>query len=355
MYPSSRLQWLSVEGNTIRDDVGPLFLVGCNSRGTARNPLIGWDDFWSLAEYDAKTIKGYGFNVVRLAATYWARLEISQSPDEFVYDMEYLEHMKTAIRAFNEEGIYVILDMHTYETIEGMAPLANFVPIADNGISFASEFFKDTGSTSAREHLKRLWLLLSDTFKDWSGIAGYDILNEPHKSGPESFQEIADHWWDIVDYVTAAIRANGDNHVIFVNFSPSAQSAQWMSRKLNDTNTVYEPHWYRGLGGNDFQDVINSDIEYLRDTFGSGDTQISTKMAYFDVPFIVGELCCTYHELSYEKEVWLNNSLTVFRESPTMQGWTYWVYWNNGNDQSTRWQELLVEYAADKPTQVHFY
>jgi aryl-phospho-beta-D-glucosidase BglC (GH1 family) len=361
-YPSlgsKKLERLYVEGNTIRDRVEEIFLVGCGLRGQARNPQNGWDDFWTYAESDAKIIRDYGFNSIRLAGCYWARIETSQSPDQFTYDVGYVQHIVDTVKAYGDQGIYVIIDLHTYATAEGMEPLAKFLPWSGTADYWTDEFFTDTGPTSAREHLKRVWLMLSDIFKNNWNVAGYDLLNEPHHEGTLSNQEIHDYWWDIADYVISALRANGDNHIVFVEESPWSTNCKFMTGKLNDPNVVYEPHWYQGLNlSTDPHSVLNNDLDWLRDYFGTASAYISTKMAEFNVPFVIGEFCDweSIHMVADSLEdIYLRNSLTVFRESPTMRGFWYHSFQSyDGVPNSSGWQQRLAEASADKPTKVHF-
>jgi hypothetical protein len=342
----SRLARLWVEGNQIRDQHGPLFLFGACYNGQFR--AFPGTDFWTYAPQAAKLIKSYGFNCVRLVGCYWALVETSRNPGEFKYDMSYVQHIKDTVNAFAAEGIYVVLDMHKTPMASDINSLAHFVPWSGQGDDFADAFFTDTSAASAREHLKALWLMMSNIFKDNWNVAGYDLLNEPHHAGQVDSQTISNLWWDIEDYLTSALRANGDNHIIFCEISPW-EHWDFMQRKLKDPNTVYEPHFYGGAA------TPVTDINAIRTLFAP----TRNKMTVFDVPFIVGEMAA-YNGADIApgsaRDIYLVNLLQVFKEAPTMRGYWYWqfeAYTPQQTGAGSGWQQRLAEAAADKPTQVH--
>lgn len=348
-----QLARLWVEGNQIRDQYGPLFLVGAGYNGQFRT--FPGTDFWTYAPQAAKLIKSYGFNCVRLVGCYWALVEISQNPSEFKYNMTYVQHIIDTVNAFAAEGVYVVLDMHKTPMAGDINSLANFVPWSGSGDDFADAFFTDTSATSAREHLKNLWLMMSNIFKDNWNVAGYDILAEPHHAGNVDGQTINNLWWDIMDYVTSAIRANGDNHIIFGQCSPY-ENWDFMQRKVNDPNTVYEPHFYGGVSP---PNVVTNDINQLRTLFAP----TKNTMTSFDMPFVVGEMGGFDGSSSAgdivpgsPQDIYLVNVLQVMKEATTLNGFWYWefeAYTPQQTGAGSGWQQRLVEAAADKPTQVH--
>lgn len=337
-YPSVLTQ-LYVEGIAIRNENGPLFLLGCNIRGQAYDPQTDgrYDDWYTYRVLDAANIKSYGFNTVRLLV-YWECVEISKSSREFVYDNAYIEKIRQTIEAYNQQGIYVIVCLNEHSSVN---VLGNFVPTLGNDADFADAFYSDTSSTSAREHLKCLWLKLSEAFKDNAGVAGYDICNEPHRSvGSSSDQQIADFWFEMAGYVIHALRTVNDNHIVFVNFSPWARYAGFMTKRLEDNNVVYEPHFYYGIDTNDLT-VSNNDQNWLKQQF---DTYIGNVMSELDAPFACGEQGFGGNKVNLDdaRDIWLENTLNVSRANPLMQGWLYFCYVAyNGVIQGGGWQNTL--------------
>lgn len=332
---------INVEGNAIHNETGPFFLVGCNVRGQAYNPLDGlYDDWWTYRNADAQNIKSYGFNTIRLLA-YWEELETSQDPSHFTYDEAYIEKIRQTVEAYNQQGIYVIINLYQHSSVN---TLGKFVPTLGNDCDFADTFYSDTSPASAREHLKHLWLRLSETFKNYTGVAGYDICGEPRRSsGSLSDQQIADLWFDIADYVIAALRNNGDNHIVFVNFSPHVSSSVLMSRKLIDPQVVYEPHWYTGINLTAPNwPVTNNDINWLRNELRSR----MSKLESFGVPFVIGEFGFESLPYNADREKWVRNSLTVFWETQGFFGDLWWCFYEYGGlPSSTWWPPILMEYT----------
>ena len=344
---SQSLPRLYVEENIIRSDFGPFFMLGCNVRGRAYNPINDgrYDDWYTDRVLDSENIRSFGFNTIRLV-TYWESVETSTTPSEFVYNDTYIDLLRQTVEAYNQKGIYVIIDLHEHGS---MNELAKFIPTAGKDTDFADAFYSDVSNTSAREHLSQLWLSLSQTFRNYSGVAGYDICNEPHrKSGALSNQQVADLWFDIADYVIASLRASGDNHIVFVNFSPGARNTSYMSRRLNDDNVVYCPHFYQGIEET-YLTVRYNDYSQLQTDF---ENDVNARMLQFSTPFIMEEQGFGSNVITIgdARDLWLKNAITIHRSNPLMQGWLYWCYVAyNGAVEGGGWQTTLIELFGDKP------
>jgi hypothetical protein len=336
------LSMLYVNGTTITNSGGPIFLLGCNVRGIAYNPAVDgrYDDWYTYRYQDARNIRAFKFNTIRLLV-YWECLEISTGPDKFSFNNTYIDLIRQTVEAYNKEGTYVILNLHEHASAD---VLNRFLPTLGSDTDFADAFYSDTSNTSAREHIKSLWLKMSETFKNCTGVAGYDILNEPHhSSGSLSDKQVSDLWFDISDYVISALRAEGDNHIVFIEFCPAARRTDYMSRKLNDSNVVYEPHFYYGINTSDLS-VLNNDYYWLKEQF---DAKVNAKMLDFGVPFIMGEQGFGDIQINVNdsRDIWLKNVLTIQKTSPLMKGWLYWCYATyDGTPQPKGWEATLDEY-----------
>jgi len=367
IYPSE-LPRLYVDGGIIKSKFGQVHLFGCAYRGWTRYPYPD-DNFWDFSDIHAKTIdEEYGFDAVILV-TYWNYIELSPSPDQFVYDEEYIGKIIRAIEAFNTHGIYVILHVHSAPSERGTSNLRDFLPNAIDPVTYkyTNNFWTEKSSTSAREHLKNLWLKLSSVFKNDWGIAGYYLLAPTPPAVTLTDQEkqvLHDLWYDHLNYVTSALRENGDNHIIFASESPHASQMNYMKYLLNDKNTVYMAMFYQGTdeapgGGN----VINNNLKWMRTKFGGTDEAwglaISNKMAEFpSVPFMISEYGYLFkNTIGDEKDIWIQNAHTIFRQT-RLAGWFYWCFaakadgvpWTTGT-----WIQRLKESVAHKPTIVHAF
>jgi len=310
-YSLSRTM-LRVEKGTIRNDYGSLQLVGVQYAGVNS----GMPDVWSYAPEHSLLIKDYGFNVVRLPFS-WNWMEISSNKSEFSYDYSYMTAFVSAARIFTSRRLYVIVDCHTVESAECTSSLGNFLSINQADYRFEGDFFADTSTSSAREHLKRLWLELA-SFKLLDGyclrddpyVAGYDILNEPHHSiltesgTADERQELHERWYGIQDYIISSMRKTGDSHVFFCEETPWAGTAIFMNRTLEDENVVYTLHFYRGLDLTT-QSVVNNNLDYLRTQFFGSWGLCNKRQMFPNVPFLITEFGHLYDNVEGdEKEVW---------------------------------------------------
>ncbi|MGA2239457.1 MAG: cellulase family glycosylhydrolase [Candidatus Bathyarchaeia archaeon] len=339
---ATSLSNVMVVGNNVESQGSPLFLVGANVRGEAFNPIRDGklDDWYTYRVQDAQNIRSYGFNVIRLV-TYWEQLETSTSPTLFSYNNSYLQQLVQTVQTYNQYGVYVYIDLHEHGALN---TLGKFIPIVGNDVTFGDAFYNDTSASSAREHLRQLWLMLSGTFRDDSGVIGYGICNEPHHSGSLTDQQVANYWFDIADYVIGSLRSVGDSHIVFVNFAPYSQTTKYMSRKLNDNNVVYEVHFYYGIdtGSNT---LVNNDYNWLLTQFN---TSVKPRLVQFGVPYIIGEFGFETHQVSPGDgmDIWIKNVLTILKSQPNVQGWLYWSYDEDaGNLRGGGWQQTLVAYV----------
>ncbi len=331
-----------VVGNNVQSQTSSFFLIGANMRGQAFNPIRDGklDDWYTYRVQDAQKVRAYGFNAIRLV-TYWEYLELSTSANQFSYNASYISKLKQTVQTYNEYGIYVYIDLHEHGSL---STLGKFIPIVGTDTIFGDAFYSDTSPTSPREHLRQLWLTLSGTFKDNPGVIGYGICNEPHHNGPLTDQQIANYWFNIADYIISSLRNVGDNHRIFVNFAPSSQSTQYMSRKLYDNNVVYEVHFYYGIN-TDTLILVNNDYKWLSTQFNSF---VKPNLAKFGVPYVIGELGFGSNRVTPGDgmDVWIRNILTILRAQPRLQGWFYWSYNEvKGAPQGGGWEQTLVTLA----------
>lgn len=326
---------LRVDGPIIRDDQGQVFLVGVHYRGNSHG---GMTNTWEFAPEDSLKIRSYGFNCIKFPIA-WKFLESSA----FEINNTYLAECAKAIKEFTSRGIYVIVLLETIENKEARGSLVDFIPMNKTNFMFADEFFTGAGPDSAREHLKFVLMALSNMFKDDSGIVGYVPLNSVHPDFENtrlSLQEINTDWWDIMDYLLAALRNNGDNHIFGAVGSPHEQDWSYMNRKLNDSNVFYEPHFYMGVSidsGPILVDPLGLSIEWLRGQFGSspGGVHIEEKIKqFYDVPWIIGEFggwgVPQPRNFTDSQVLWEKNAVTIFEEQGNnMAGWFHFEYAHN--------------------------
>lgn len=160
-----------------------------------RDPKMGYmyPDFKGALPW----FKESGFNLIRLGI-FWDGTE----PEPGTYDMDYLAGIKDIVKAAEQEGIYVILDMHqdlfSVKFIDG-APLwatldegknhpdnCNVWYLAyfqsDAVIQAADSFWENRPAPDGAgllDHYVSMWEMLAGYFKDCGNIIALEPMNEP--------------------------------------------------------------------------------------------------------------------------------------------------------------------------------
>lgn len=141
----------------------------------------------------------------------------------------YLAQIKNLVSYAQENGIYIVLDMHNY---------------ARRGVDGNSYLIDETPNLT-KEHLADVWRKLAEEFKDYNNIWGYDIMNEPHDMGT------SDRWFNIAQAAINAIR-QVDMHTSII-ISGDAYSTSWKWEEYSDNlknlidpsnNIIYQAHIY---------------------------------------------------------------------------------------------------------------
>ena len=198
------------------------------------NTLIGsvnttkFYDAWlsnSVTRADIQQIKAWGFNAVRVPIHYEYFVN-STTPD--VWNSQGFTILDNIISWCTAEGIYVIIDLHA--TPGGQS--------ANNICDYDSTKPSLWESTANKTKTIELWRKISDRYKLESWVAGYDLINEPAWNLPGG-TDLRNIYGDI----TNAIRANGDNHVLFIEGNWYANDFTGLTPAW-DTNMVYSFHKY---------------------------------------------------------------------------------------------------------------
>lgn len=196
-----------VQGNTVLDGRDqPILLRGVNMDtyyySYTWDPVAAWryatlDDMHYLADL--------GVTAVRLGL-HWAYFDTSLG-----YDL-----IDTYLDWGQQTGIALILDMHI------VPPDAD---VMDGRI---------WDDPTAQQQFRDLWVAIASRYASETGIAGYDLYNEP---APPT----ADQWWQLAAQTITAIRAVDTNHILFVE-NPLIEDNTF--RLMADDNIIYSFHDY---------------------------------------------------------------------------------------------------------------
>ena len=233
--PADRVELrpLSVEEGRIVDDRGrSVVLRGANVNALGdyfrADPEVAPTAPVTDADWDA--MAAHGLSVVRLILS-WSRLE----PERGTIDDDYLERVRGAVEAANARGLYVVLDMHQdawgkevatpdgttcpegtqaaigWDGAPGWATLTDGASTCRTGgresapavqAAFGN-FYANTDGI--RDRLVAVWGAVAEEFAGTSGVAGFELLNEPNPVAPAD-QALAGYNRFVADAI-AAIRA----------------------------------------------------------------------------------------------------------------------------------------------------
>lgn len=169
-----------------------------------------------VTQADINQVKSWGFNAVRLPLHYEYFVN-RDMPD--AWNEQGFLLLDNVISWCAAAGIYAIIDLHA-------APGGQ----SNNAISD----YDDTrpslwDSVENQDKTVRLWQRISERYKNQPWVAGYDLINEPA--------------WDLpggtllrtlYGRITDAIRANGDNHILFIE-------GNWYSNDYNGLTPAWDP------------------------------------------------------------------------------------------------------------------
>jgi len=253
--PQPGLPWLSVDGrDRIVDDMGRAVLLRGFNSDALLEPSVRHAP---LDETDATLLQRAGFDVVRLPIA-WSRLE----PERGRIDSGYLDEVAATVTMLNRHRLYVVLDMHFLDwgpRFGGSgAPAWAALPLVPDLQWWPWESFRKHVSPAQNAATTYFWLSpdwqadfmlawrsLATRFRDDSGIAGYDLYNEPHPLPipPRLFEE---HWmWPLYARTIEDLGRVDANHMFIVEGILFGDYGTTVL-PLNAPNLVYSPHIYTG-------------------------------------------------------------------------------------------------------------
>jgi endoglycosylceramidase len=248
------LPWLATNAGRIVDPQGRSVLL----RGFNDNALLEPNAHPApLDATDASIMQAAGFDVVRLPIA-WSLLE----PEQGHFDAAYLDRIAAAVALLNAHGLYVVLDMHSlgwspafggsgapaWATVAGIpdpewGPMPSIGRLASPAINVATANFWLTDGWQSE--YRATWQWIAQRFRDDSGVAGYDVINEPHSFPLLPIRFDKDQLWPFYARTVAAIGSVDPNHLFFLDNDMAADLPTTVV-PLAAPNLVYAPHVYTG-------------------------------------------------------------------------------------------------------------
>lgn len=149
-----------------------------------------------ITDTDWDLIAQTGANVVRLPFEYNL---FNLEGDEYALSM-----LEKAVNEANERGLYVIIDLHV-------------APGRQNGGGYCDNYtFLDDTATGENNRKKviEIWKKIAKRFKGKSGVAGYDLLNEPQIKNGNS--KVLFDYYDAAYEAIRSVEGTSRNHIIFM-------------------------------------------------------------------------------------------------------------------------------------------
>jgi endoglycosylceramidase len=248
------LSWLSVRNRHIVDESGRTVLLRGFNTSTLLEPTVLRS---RLDQQDATMMESNGFDVVRVAMS-WGRLE----PQRGQWDLTYLQEIADTVSMLTAHHLWVVLDMHFLDWSSKFggsgAPAWASVPLAPDlrlsilgdwqrhlspAVNLANSYFWVSPDWQA--DYMHAWQLVAERFRSDSGVAGYDLYNEPHAIPLPPVRFEKDYMWPLYAHTIDAIGAVDPNH-LFIAEGQLLSAFGTAIVPLHAPNLVYSPHEYTG-------------------------------------------------------------------------------------------------------------
>lgn len=248
------LSWLSVRNQHIVDESGRTVMLHGFNTSTLLEPTVLRSP---LDDEDAAMMESDGFDVVRVAVS-WGRLE----PQRGRWDQGYLQDLADLVRMLTDHHLYVILDMHfldwssqfggsgapDWAAVPGM-PQLNIGLLGDwqrhlsPAVNAANLYFWVSPDWQA-DYMKA-WQVIAERFRGESGVAGYDLYNEPHALPVPPVRFEKSFLWPLYARTIDAIGVVDPNHLFIVEGELFGDFGTTIV-PLAAPNLIYSPHEYTG-------------------------------------------------------------------------------------------------------------
>jgi len=269
---------------------------------------------------DLHAIAMAGFNAVRFPIG-WTGIE----PQKDKIDADYLAGIKQVVNLAEQEGLYVMIDMHQWLWCTVGMPRWTCLedPKMDTAqvMNESRHFF---GSKTLKATLAKRWGLIAGMFADRAVILGYDLFNEPTPvsvdaalSGAFDLDYLAPFYKEVI----AAIRKMDQNHVLILEPNVAAITGNTAISRPKDPLIAFSPHYYcphNYVEGKGLVWLIPPSPDLLRAQYEEG----AKIQKQWDCPVLVGEFGMPLDK--DEGPEWLDTSL-AWQENLNFSSF-YWDY-----------------------------
>ncbi len=258
---------------------------------------LWWNNHMTKADVDS--MAKWGFNSLRLAMHYNQftppvedESASNLSTKNYTWFQSGFERVDDVLSWCEANNMYLILDLHAAPGGQGRN-----ADISDYDDSKPS-LWEDADN---RHKMVALWRKLAERYKDEPWIGGYDLLNETN------WNELKDNGnemlWSLLEECTDAIRATGDDHIIFLEGNDWANNYDGLPDPLWDDNLVISFHKY-------WNNVDANSLDWIIE-----------KSEQYNVPLWLGES-------GENSNVWYTHLISLCESKDI--GWSWWPVKKNG-------------------------
>lgn len=322
------LPWLTTQGGHIVDASGRRVLL----HGFDDNTLLERSQYPGVLQpSDAELIESSGFNVVRLPIA-WSKLE----PKRGVFSSGYLDKIAAVVDLLNAHHLYVVLDMHflgwspayggsgapAWATLGWVpdphwGPMPSVTRLLSPAINASTAYFWLTSDW--QQQYLATWEFVARRFRDDSGVAGYDLINEPHAFPLLPIRFDKDQLFPFYARAITALGAVDPNH-LFIIEGDALGDLPTSVVPLSAPDLVYSSHLYTGVLFPPPFDGKSQAIDTHVDELAREATQVPA-------PLWVGELGIS--STAKDATEWATDALDALDAHAS--GWAWWQ-WRGGYD-----------------------
>ena len=317
------LDWLTTAGGHIVDSQGRTVLLRGFNTSTLLEPTVLRSP---LDGTDAAMMAGDGFDVVRLAVS-WGRLE----PQRGVWDTSYLDDIASTVAMLTAHHLWVVIDMHFLDWSAGFggsgAPAWASLPLLpDPKLPWLGDWQRHVSpavngaytyfwlSPDWQADFFAAWQHVASRFRDDSGVAGYDLFNEPHALPLPPVRFEKDVMWQLYAHTIDAIGAVDPNHLFFAEGQLFGDFGTTVV-PLRAPGLVYSPHEYTGS-------LVPPIFDGDQSALDAHVHQVAAEAAQLQAPMWVGEWGMASTQTAAMQ--WVGAAVAAFTRAGA--GWAWWQW-----------------------------
>jgi endoglycosylceramidase len=250
IYPSR----ITIKDNKFVDDLGrQVILNGINivSKSKQEEYLIQ-----AGPEFYCK-LKAWGVNCIRFVII-WDGLE----PEPGVYNEKYLSEIDKRIKWAEDNGIFVVLDMHQdLFSVKYSDGAPDWATLDEGRSHITGDIWSDAYLLSEavqtsfdnfwsnkpapdgigiQDHYAQLWKYIADRYKNNSTVIGYDIMNEPFpgSSAVKTMEALLNAYGSLVYTISGKILSEEEVSSTWVNSETRLKALKLLSTKKNYSQVI---------------------------------------------------------------------------------------------------------------------